>query len=163
MQKICVNIMDDVVNQIFNLSDYPEFNPDDYPYCYVIDDENDSITHYGFKYNKELEIFEEIEDYEESEVVIEPSKAEVVEKKTEDLQMELQLTQSAVDFLLMSDFTIYRQNLNKKGENSIMAGYFAMRIIKGMLNYEEVITRYPDYKEEIDFILRAEGKEYLIK
>lgn len=163
MQKICINIMDDMVNQIFNIEDYPEFRAEDYPYCYVVDDRLDEIKHYGYRYNKELEVFEEVKDYEESETIIEPSKVEVVEKKTEDLQMELQLTQSAVDFLLMSSFTTNKQILNRKGEDSIMAGYFAMRIIKGMLGYEEVITRYPDYKEEIDFILKAEGKEYLIK
>ena len=43
-----------------------------------------------------------------------------------------------------------------------MSGYLAMRIIKGMLNYKEVIIRYPEFKEEIDFILKAEGKGDLI-
>ena len=43
-----------------------------------------------------------------------------------------------------------------------MAGYLAMRIIKGMLSYKEVINRYPEYKDEIDFILKAEGRGDLI-
>lgn len=163
MQKICVNKEDNMVNQIFDLSDYPEFKPEDYPYCYVIDDEDNKIKHYGYKYNLETEEFEEIEGYEEPEVIIEPSKVEVVEKKTNDLEMELYFTQSAVDFLLMSsasEFSI--NNIREKGDKTIMAGYLAMRIIKGMLSYKEVIARYPEFKDEIDFILRAEGKGDLI-
>lgn len=167
MQKICVNKEDNMVNQIFDLSDYPEFKPEDYPYCYVIDDEDNKIKHYGYKYNLETEEFEEIEGYEEPEVIIEPSKVEVVEKKTNDLETELNLTQSAVDFLLMSTVSevsmLNTKNIKTKGENSVMAGYLSMRIIKGMLDYKEVVTRYPEYKDEIDFILKAEGKGYLIK
>lgn len=166
MQKICINKEDNMINQIFDLSDYPEFKPEHYPYCYVIDDENNEIKHYGYKYNLETEKFEEVDGYEEAKVAVEPSKAEVVEKKTEDLQLELQLTQSAVDFLLMSSMSesnlINITNAKTKGEQGIMAGYFAMRIIKGMLSYKEVVTRYPEYKEEIDFILKAEGKGDLI-
>ena len=59
-----------------------------------------------------------------------------------------------------SEFSI--KNIKEKGDKTIMAGYLAMRIIKGMLNYKEVIMRYPEYKEEIDFILKAEGKGDLI-
>lgn len=37
-----------------------------------------------------------------------------------------------------------------------MAGYLAMQIIEGRKTYEEVINKFPQYKEEIDKIL--EGK-----
>lgn len=163
MQKICINKEDNMVNQIFDLSYFPEFKPEDYPYCYVVDDEDDKIKHYGYKYNLETKEFEEVEGYEEPEVIVEPSKVEVVEKKTEYLETELYLTQSAVDFLLMSTASEFNiKNIKEKGENNIMAGYLSMRIIKGMLSYADVVTKYPEYKEEIDFILKAEGKGYLI-
>ena len=38
-----------------------------------------------------------------------------------------------------------------------MAAYFAMRIEQGMLNYNDVVKRYPKYKDEIIDILVADG------
>lgn len=38
-----------------------------------------------------------------------------------------------------------------------MAAYFAMRLEKGKLNYNTVIQKYPQYKEDIDLILMADG------
>lgn len=38
-----------------------------------------------------------------------------------------------------------------------MAAYFAMRIESGKLNYNTVTEKYPEYKEDIDFILTADG------
>ena len=40
-----------------------------------------------------------------------------------------------------------------------MATYLAMRIKQGKLNYEEVVEKYPQYKEEIDNILNMRGDE----
>lgn len=163
MQKICVNKEDNLINQIFDLADYPEFKPEHYPYCYVIDDENNEITHYGYRYNLELEKFELIEGYEEVETLIEPDRVEALQEKTTALEIELAVTQSALDFLLMGVYSAatLQEDTNRGGTN-FMAGYLAMRIIKGMLSYKEVVTRYPEFKEEIDFILKAEGKHDLI-
>lgn len=44
-----------------------------------------------------------------------------------------------------------------------MNAYFAMRIMDGALDYKIVVTKYPERKEEIDFILIAEGRHDLIK
>ena len=38
-----------------------------------------------------------------------------------------------------------------------MAPYFAMRIEQGMLNYNDVVKRYPKYKDDIVDILVADG------
>lgn len=38
-----------------------------------------------------------------------------------------------------------------------MAGYFASRIEKGKLNYNDVVKKYPEWKEDIDFILATDG------
>ena len=38
-----------------------------------------------------------------------------------------------------------------------MAGYLAGRIEKGRLLYNTVVKKYPDFKEEIDFILASDG------
>ena len=34
-----------------------------------------------------------------------------------------------------------------------MAAYLAMRIKQGKLDYDEVVAKYPQYKDEIDRIL----------
>ena len=38
-----------------------------------------------------------------------------------------------------------------------MAAYFAMRLEKGKLNYNDVIARYPQFKDEIDQIIAEDG------
>ena len=38
-----------------------------------------------------------------------------------------------------------------------MAGYFAMRIEAGKLDYTAVVTRYPQFKADIDTILVNDG------
>ena len=43
-----------------------------------------------------------------------------------------------------------------------MAGYLAMRIEAGKLDYTAVITRYPQFKEGIDTILVNDGFQDLI-
>jgi len=43
-----------------------------------------------------------------------------------------------------------------------MAVYLAMRIEAGKLDYAAVITKYPQFKEDIDLILVADGKQDLI-
>ena len=43
-----------------------------------------------------------------------------------------------------------------------MAGYLALQIIKGKLTYDKVMSKFSQYKEQIDIILVAEGREDLI-
>ena len=43
-----------------------------------------------------------------------------------------------------------------------MAGYLAMRIEAGKLNYTSVVTRYPQFKADIDTILVNDGFQDLI-
>jgi len=43
-----------------------------------------------------------------------------------------------------------------------MAVYFAMRIKKGALDYLAVVTKYPQFKSDIDAILIADGFQDLI-
>lgn len=38
-----------------------------------------------------------------------------------------------------------------------MAAYFALRLEKGKMNYNTVVAKYPQYKEDIDLILTADG------
>ena len=44
-----------------------------------------------------------------------------------------------------------------------MATYLAMQILKEKLRYEQVILKFPEYKEDIDMILVLEGREDLVK
>lgn len=77
---------------------------------------------------------------------------------------DIAVTQTAVDFLLMSNMgkvmMISFKNNTKGGNN--MGAYFASRIMKKALKYEDVIRKYPEFKEDIDFILRSEGYGDLI-
>ena len=43
-----------------------------------------------------------------------------------------------------------------------MAGYLAMRIETGKLDYVAVVTRYPQFKADIDTILINDGFQDLI-
>lgn len=43
-----------------------------------------------------------------------------------------------------------------------MAAYLALRIEKGALNYTAVVTKYPQYKSDIDEILINDGYHELI-
>lgn len=43
-----------------------------------------------------------------------------------------------------------------------MEAYLAMRIEQGKLDYSAVTTKFPQYKEAIDGILVADGKQDLI-
>lgn len=43
-----------------------------------------------------------------------------------------------------------------------MAAYLAMRIEAGKLDYRAVVTKYPQYKSEIDEILINDGYQNLI-
>ena len=43
-----------------------------------------------------------------------------------------------------------------------MAGYLTMRIEAGKLDYVAVVTRYPQFKEDIDTILINDGFQDLI-
>ena len=77
---------------------------------------------------------------------------------------DIAVTQTAVDFLLMSsmgEVMMMSFNENTRGGNN-MGAYFASRIMKKALKYEDVIRKYPEFKEDIDFILRSEGYGDLI-
>ena len=43
-----------------------------------------------------------------------------------------------------------------------MSEYLALQIIKGNLTYAKVMSKFSKYKEQIDVILIAEGREDLI-
>lgn len=38
-----------------------------------------------------------------------------------------------------------------------MGAYFALRLEKGKLNYNTVVQKYPQFKEDIDLILLTDG------
>ena len=78
---------------------------------------------------------------------------------------DIAVTQMAVDFLLMSSMgeSLMISFLNNvKGINNL-GTYFASRIIKKALSYDDVINKYPQFKDDIDTVLVTEGYEYLIK
>ena len=43
-----------------------------------------------------------------------------------------------------------------------MAEYLALQIIKSELTYDKVMSKFSEHKEQIDAILKAEGRKDLI-
>lgn len=79
MNKVYVNKETNLVEQIINIDVNTRWSKDWFPWCYIVDDENNSLKHHGYKYNLETEQFEEIEGYEEPVTIIEKSQNEKVE------------------------------------------------------------------------------------
>jgi hypothetical protein len=73
--------------------------------------------------------------------------------------VEIALNQEAINFMLFEAMGM--STLNENGGNP-MAAYFANQIIKRKLNYTQVVNKYPQFKEDIDLILIAEGYGDLI-
>lgn len=78
---------------------------------------------------------------------------------------DISVTQTAVDFLLMSNVgeVMVMSFMNNTKSANNLGSYFANRIIKKALSYDDVINKYPQFKDDIDVILINEGYEYLIK
>ncbi len=140
---------------------------------------------YGFKevinippvVNSETHYYS-LKGYEELETSIkliyevkEFTKENTLDEEVERIDKELQVTQSAVDFILFNTgigLNEYKIKMpyngienNKKGGGSMVA-YLAMRIIKGVITYDEVIRSYGQFKADIDSILKLEGHGDLI-
>ena len=43
-----------------------------------------------------------------------------------------------------------------------MAGYLALQLMKDNLTYAKVMSKFSQYKEQLDIILVAEGREDLV-
>lgn len=154
---------------------------------YILNFNNDIslIKKYGFKevinippvINQETHYYS-LKGYEETEECINVlyEVKEIVKETTLDedikrIDKELQVTQSAVDFILFNGgvgLNEYKIKMpyngienNKKGGGS-MGAYLAMRIIKGVITYDEVIRSYGQFKADIDSILKLEGHGDLI-
>ena len=78
--------------------------------------------------------------------------------------VDISLNQDAINFMLFAPATmsVNDESRNNEGVNT-MAAYLANQILKGKLDYTLVVSRYGSYKEDIDTILIAEGKQDLIK
>ena len=119
MKRIYYDKESFMVSQIFDLTAEPELaetlKEDTFYYCDMVDIEDDVEIGYNYKFDVDSEEFVIDLDYIEPNSHVEPSKIEIVEEKTESLEMELYFTQSAVDFLLMSAVSdVNIQNINKK-------------------------------------------------
>ena len=75
---------------------------------------------------------------------------------------DIALNQDAINYMLFASEMLVDDNSKTKGVNT-MAAYLANQILKGKLDYVLVVTRYAEFKEDIDTILILEGKQDLIK
>lgn len=99
---------------------------------------------------EEVELEEIVEDLP---IIQEPTLEERIvelENKSKEQDIEIALSQDVINFILFSPFemsTKHNKELNKIGE------YLAKQISKGNLDYELVMSRYTEFKEDIDTIL----------
>lgn len=96
LNKIVVDMETNRVMHIVNLDVDDRFNPDWYPNCYIVDDVDNKIDNYGLKYNKELDVFEEIEGYVEEICEILPSDTKIFESLLKSKDDEILRLKSAV-------------------------------------------------------------------
>lgn len=73
----------------------------------------------------------------------------------------ISLTEDAVNCILMGVMSTYSNKRN--GGVSTMASYLGSQIYKGKLEYDEVISKYPDLKTEIDSYLETKLKNDGVK
>lgn len=110
---------------------------------------------------EEVEVEEIVEDLP---IVQEPSLEERIvelESKNKEQDIEIALNQEVINFMLFQSTSMMLSE-QTKGINP-MSTYLANQILKGRLDYTLVISRYAEFKEDIDTILIAEGKQDLIK
>lgn len=71
-------------------------------------------------------------------------------------EVKISDSESAINFLLMSTMSAMTFNINNKnvgGGN--MPSYLAKQIYNGALEYNQVVEKYPQFKEDIDKLLKA--------
>ena len=104
-----------------------------------------------------------IESQKEQIITLEQENEQLI-AQNEVQDIDISLNQDAINFMLFAPATM---SLNDKSRNNegvnTMAAYLANQILKGKLDYTLVVSRYGSYKEDIDTILIAEGKQDLIK
>lgn len=102
MQKIYINKETNIVEQIFTIKDPGELPDEYYDWCYSVIDETDTVKSYGWKYNKDTETFEPIVGWIDPEILVIPNETEKLMVQIQNLQKELEATQSVVDSMLMN-------------------------------------------------------------
>ena len=104
-----------------------------------------------------------IESQKEQIITLEQENEQLI-AQNEVQDIDISLNQDAINFMLFAPATmsLNDESRNNEGVNT-MAAYLANQILKGKLDYTLVVSRYGSYKEDIDTILIAEGKQDLIK
>ena len=80
-------------------------------------------------------------------------------EQNEKQDVDIALNQDAINFMLFEVMGLSNDDANKLNP---MAIYFANQILKGKLTYTQVIGKYPQFKDNIDSCLSAEGRSDLI-
>ena len=80
-------------------------------------------------------------------------------EQNEKQDVDIALNQDAINFMLFEVMGLSNDDANKLNP---MAIYFANQILKGKLTYTQVIGKYPQFKDNIDSCLLAEGRSDLI-
>lgn len=125
--------------EVENLEKYNKYKLEDLV-VQTLDEREQRISELKEKYDKEVE-----EAYKKTD-----------KYKISVLENDIKITQAAVDFILMSNEKLNVLNIINLGDGN-MGAYFASRIMKKALKYEDVIKKYPEFKDDIDFILKSEG------
>ncbi|MDO4924801.1 MAG: hypothetical protein Q3980_03940 [Turicibacter sp.] len=104
-----------------------------------------------------------IESQKEQIITLEEENEQLI-AQNEVQDIDISLNQDAINFMLFAPATmsLNDESRNNEGVNA-MAAYLANQILKGRLDYTLVVSRYGEFKEDIDTILISEGKQDLIK
>ena len=88
----------------------------------------------------------------------------LLESGHEQQEEEIISTQDAVNFLLFGEVGLMMLRLQEEQSREMdkMAVYIANQILKSKVSYELAVSKYPQFKEDIDSILIMEGREDLI-
>ena len=81
-------------------------------------------------------------------------------EQNEKQDVDIALNQDAINFMLFEVMGL--SNDDDANKLNPMAIYFANQILKGKLTYTQVIGKYPQFKDDIDSCLVAEGRSDLI-
>ena len=89
----------------------------------------------------------------------------LLESGHEQQEGEIISTQDAVNFLLFGEVGLMMLRLQEEQSKEMdkMAVYIANQILKRKVSYELAVSKYPQFKEDIDSILIMEGREDLIQ
>ncbi|MGG7057617.1 CD1375 family protein [Clostridium tertium] len=164
MQKIFINKETNMVEQILKVETKDELQDEYFDNCYAVLDKEEKINAYNLKYNKESNLFEEVEGipaFAEVEIKEKNNDIEKLKKENEELKEINNIQDEAINVNLLATDEIYSMlepilsmtaeisTLEVEGVSRMVDLYVVM-IQRGLKTIDQVPARY---REEVKIIL----------